>query len=50
VVSEELGQQALATLTELGYKAHYKTYPMQHSVHPQEISDISAWLQRHLSP
>jgi len=50
VVSEELGQQALATLTELGYKAHYKTYPMQHSVHPQEISDISVWLQQHLSP
>lgn len=48
VVSEVLGQQALASLTELGYKAEYKTYPMQHSVHPQEIADISHWLQQRL--
>jgi len=48
VVSEVLGQQALSSLTELGYKAEYKTYPMQHSVHPQEIADISEWLQQQL--
>jgi phospholipase/carboxylesterase len=24
----------------------WHTYPMQHSVHPQEIADISAFLQR----
>jgi len=48
VVHEVLGQQALATLTGMGYKAEYKTYPMQHSVHPQEIADISHWLQERL--
>jgi len=48
VVSEILGQQALESLTGMGYKADYKTYPMQHSVHPQEIIDISEWLQQRL--
>jgi phospholipase/carboxylesterase len=46
VVHEILGQQALGTLTEMGYKAEYKTYPMPHAVHPQEIMDVSEWLQK----
>lgn len=50
VVHEVLGQQALSTLTSLGYKAEYKTYPMEHAVHPQQIVDISHWLQGVLQP
>ena len=49
VVPEILGQQAVKTLKDMGYSPTYATYPMAHSVHPQEIMDISAWLQTQLS-
>ncbi|MDZ7781383.1 MAG: alpha/beta fold hydrolase [Halioglobus sp.] len=42
---ESLGQQTVAILREKGYAPRYKTYPMAHAVCPQEIADISAWLQ-----
>ncbi|MDZ7782799.1 MAG: carboxylesterase [Halioglobus sp.] len=42
---ESLGQQTVAILREKGYAPRYKTYPMAHAVCPQEITDISAWLQ-----
>jgi phospholipase/carboxylesterase len=48
VVPEVLGRQALTALTDNGYKADYKTYPMEHSVNAAEIQDISAWLQQRL--
>ncbi len=32
-------------LTALGHPVQWHTYPMQHSVHPQEIADISAFLK-----
>lgn len=32
-------------LTALGYKVLWHTYPMPHSVHPQEVADISQFLQ-----
>ncbi len=43
---ESLGQQTVAALQRLGYAPDYKTYPMPHAVCPEEISDISDWLQR----
>lgn len=45
IVPEAMAKHALAALEELGHKPDYKTYPMEHEVHPQEISDISEWLQ-----
>jgi phospholipase/carboxylesterase len=37
-------------LLHLGYKVEWHEYPMPHSVSPQEIADISAFLTRLLSP
>lgn len=45
---EALGQQTVSLLQELGYQPEYKTYPMAHAVCPEEIADISSWLQREL--
>jgi len=36
------------TLTGLGYEVEWHEYPMAHSLCPQEIEDIAAWLQRTL--
>jgi len=33
------------TLEALGYKVFWNTYPMPHSVHPQEVVDIGRFLQ-----
>jgi len=46
VVPEQMGKHALETLQSLGLDADYKTYPMEHEVHPQEVRDISEWLQK----
>jgi len=48
VVPEHLGQHAVAKLQEYGYKPVYRTYPMEHGVCPEQIDDISDWLQRTL--
>lgn len=39
-------QEARTVLQELGYQVQWHTYPMPHSVHPNEIADISAFLQQ----
>ena len=49
VVPEPLGQKALALLQAQGYSPDYKTYPMEHSVCPQQVGDISLWLQKILT-
>jgi len=46
VVPETLGQKATTQLIKLGYSVNYKNYPMEHAVCPQQISDISYWLQK----
>jgi phospholipase/carboxylesterase len=38
----EASRDALAALS---YKVQWHTYPMPHSVHPQEIADISKFLK-----
>lgn len=48
VVPERLGEQAVQKLKEKGYEVNYRTYNMEHSVCPQQIDDISAWLQLRL--
>jgi len=45
VVPESLGQKATTQLIKLGYSVNYQNYPMEHAVCPQQISDISLWLQ-----
>jgi phospholipase/carboxylesterase len=49
VVPPALGQASFALLKEKGYASELTNYPMEHSVCPQQIKDISAWLIRVLS-
>ena len=49
MVPEQLGQAAYRRLSEMGYSVDYKSYPMEHAVCPEEIADISQWLQRVLA-
>jgi phospholipase/carboxylesterase len=37
-------RRAYETLTGLGYRVEWHEYPMPHSVCPEEIADITAWL------
>lgn len=45
VVQESMGKHALEALRSFGFAPTYKAYPMEHSVHPEEVKDISIWLQ-----
>jgi phospholipase/carboxylesterase len=45
VVAPERAEVSRAKLQELGYKVQWHTYPMPHSVCPEEIADISKFLQ-----
>lgn len=49
VVPVQLGQHCYQTLTQKGYPTELKTYPMEHAVCPQQITDISDWLQNILN-
>ncbi len=49
VVNISLAENSIKDLSSLGYKTDYKTYPMQHSVCPEEIADIATWIQDRLS-
>lgn len=50
MVPELMGQQARQILHDMGYQVAYQTYSMGHEVCKQQIDDVSAWLQRVLSP
>jgi phospholipase/carboxylesterase len=41
-------EQSRQALERLGYPVEWHAYPMPHSVCPQEIEDISAFLRRTL--
>ena len=45
VVPEELGRKATTQLIKQGYSVSYQSYPMEHSVCPEQIGVISEWLQ-----
>ncbi len=45
VVPIPLAQLSKERLIRQGYNIDWRTYPMEHSVIPQEINDISAWLE-----
>ena len=46
VVPEFLGIKAVNRLKTLDYDPEFKSYSMQHGVCPEEICDISVWLQK----
>lgn len=46
MVPAALGQSAYNTLKHASYPAEWHTYPMAHSVCPEEIRDISQWMQK----
>ena len=43
-------RRAHEILTGLGYRVEWHDYPMPHSVCPEEIADISAWLTKTVAP
>ncbi len=45
VVPYAMGAGSLTYLSALGYRTEWHEYPMQHSVCPEEIHDIGAWLR-----
>ena len=49
VVPEHHGQESHRLVTEMGYAAEYKTYPVEHGVDLQEIIEIGAWINRVLA-
>ncbi|MEL0614558.1 alpha/beta hydrolase [Marinomonas arenicola] len=49
VVVPSLALDAKKALTDQGFNVEYKTYEMPHSVCPEQIADISAWLHARLA-
>jgi phospholipase/carboxylesterase len=45
VVNPLLGQESRKVLEEEGYSVEWHPYSMPHSVCPQEVADIAAWLR-----
>lgn len=45
VVPVQAGEISLQTLQKLDYQPSWQTYPMEHSVCIEEISDIAKWLK-----
>lgn len=43
VIPIQLAEQSEQILSRLGYKLEWHEYPMEHSVIPDEINDISQW-------
>jgi phospholipase/carboxylesterase len=46
VVPLMMGVGSMTVLTGLGYAVEWRQYPMPHSVCPEEIQDIGAWLRK----
>jgi phospholipase/carboxylesterase len=46
VVPYALGDESRQLLEKLGYAVEWHRYPMPHSVCPEEVADIAAWLRR----
>jgi phospholipase/carboxylesterase len=49
VVPVAAARRSCALLERLGYAVEWHEYPMPHSVAPQELDDIGAWLARVLA-
>jgi phospholipase/carboxylesterase len=48
VVPIEMGEQAASRLESLGHPVEWQTYPMVHSVCPEEISHLATWIASRL--
>ncbi len=46
IVPVKLAQISKQVLFELGWSVQWQTYPMEHSVCPEQIDDISQWFAR----
>lgn len=46
MIDSRLGEESRRRLESAGYPVEWHTYPMPHSVCPEEIADIGAWLRR----
>lgn len=44
VVALQRGEDSRDALIAMGHPVHWHSYPMQHSVHPREVADISVFL------
>ncbi|MFT5612254.1 MAG: phospholipase/carboxylesterase [Arenicella sp.] len=44
MVPFEFGKNSAETLTGLGYKIQWRSYPMEHQVVMEQIQDIGAWM------
>ena len=49
IVPFALGDACRQQLVEQHYNVQWHAYPMEHSVHPDEISDIAVWLKQVLA-
>ena len=49
VVPYAMGARSRDLLVQAGYDVEWREYPMQHSVCPEEIAHIGAWLKRVLA-
>lgn len=45
VVDESLGRKSRDVLISMNFQPKYNTYPMEHSVCPQQINDLSGWIR-----
>lgn len=48
IISLSLAERSRDTLISLGHAVDWHCYPMPHSVHPQEVGDMAAWLRGRL--
>jgi len=49
VIPLMMGAGSMTVLTGLGYAVEWRQYPMPHSVCPDEVEDIGAWLRKVLN-
>lgn len=45
IVPVHLGEASRQQLVAQGYQVQWQSYPMEHSVHPDEIDDIARWIR-----
>lgn len=48
VVPEALGREGFERAKAMGLATNYRTYPMAHSLCPEQIKDIATWLSQRL--
>jgi hypothetical protein len=46
VVDVRLGKETRRMLEEQGYSVTWRSYPLNHSVSPEELTDVAPWLRR----